>query len=135
MSERANYVPSPPALFRLRLFGDTVHRLIGQRAYLVGSVLTRREHRDIDVRIMLADDTFERVFGTDADWRTNGSLTLANMALSALAREMSGLNVDCQIQQRSDANERDGDRQRQPLMFPSTTPYVERWSEGDGGAS
>lgn len=123
MSDRANYVPSPPALFRLRLFGDAVKRLIGERPYLVGSVLTRRDHRDIDVRIMLADETFDRAFGADEDWRTNGSLMLANMALSALAKEMSGLEVDCQIQRRSQANA-DETGQRHPLMFPHAEPYV-----------
>ena len=124
---RANYMPSPPALFRLRLFGEAVHRHIGVRAYLVGSVLGRRDYRDIDVRIMLDDDTFQRVFGADGLWITNGALTLANMALSALAREMTGLDIDCQIQRLSDANAEYGDRQRQPLMLPIRTPYVERF--------
>lgn len=123
MSDRANYIVSPPALFRLRLFGDAVRRLTGERAYLVGSVLHRRDHRDIDVRIMLNDPTFERMFGGDGNWVTNGSLTLANMALSALAKEISGLEVDCQIQRTSDANA-EYDFQRQPLMFPHTEPCV-----------
>lgn len=124
MTDRANFLPSPPALFRLRLFGDAVYRLTGQRAYLVGSVLDRRDYRDVDVRIMLDDETFERCFGGDGLWITNGGLTLANMALSALAREATGLDVDCQVQRTSDANAVDGDKQRQPLMFPPTTPYV-----------
>lgn len=124
MSERSNYMPSPPALFRLRLFGEAVHTLIGQRAYLVGSVLTRPDHRDIDVRIMLDDETFERTFGGNGLWITNGSLTLANMALSALAREMAGLEIDCQIQRASDANSEYGGTAREPLRLPTTKPYV-----------
>ena len=124
MSDRANYMPSPPALFKLRLFGDAVYRLTGARAWLVGSVLHRRDHRDIDVRIMLDDETFERVFGGDGLWVTNGSLTLANMALSALAHEMTGLEIDCQIQRTSDANAVYGDQQRQPLRLPRTEPYT-----------
>lgn len=124
MSDRANYMPSPAALFRLRIFGDTVHRLIGKRAYLVGSVLHRRDHRDIDVRIMLDDDTFERTFGGNGLWITNGSLTFANMALSALAREMTGLDIDCQFQRLSDANAEYGRKPREPLMFPRTEPYT-----------
>jgi hypothetical protein len=74
---------------------------------------------------MLDDDTFERVFGADGLWVTNGGLQLANMALSALARELSGLDVDCQVQRRSDANTQYGSERREPLMFPSTTPYVQ----------
>ena len=126
MAEKAysNYMPSPPALFKLRLFGDAVARLIGERPYLVGSVLTRPDHRDIDVRIMLDDATFERVFGGDGLWVTNGSLTLANMALSAMAREMTGLEIDCQIQRKSDANAVYGSERRQPLALPRTEPYV-----------
>lgn len=76
---------------------------------------------------MLDDDTFQRVFGADGLWVTNGGLTLANMALSALARQQTGLDIDCQVQRISDANAVDGHKQRQPLMFPSTTPYVERF--------
>lgn len=129
--QRANYIVSPPALFRLRLFGDAVHRLIGVRAYMVGSVLHRRDHRDVDVRIMLNDPEFERLFGGDGLWVTNGSLTLANMALSALAKEISGLEVDCQIQRTSDANAVDGDKQRQPLLLPHTEPYVRVLREDD----
>lgn len=125
---RANYMPSPPALFKLRLFGETVRRLTGATAYLVGSVLDRPDYRDVDVRIMVDDDTFARLFGADGLWITNGGLTLGNMALSALARELTGLDVDCQVQRMSDANAVDGDKQRQPLMFPTTTPYVERFA-------
>ena len=121
---RSNYMPSPPALFKLRLFGDAVRRLIGATPYLVGSVLHRLDHRDVDVRIMLDDATFERVFGGDGLWVTNGSLTLANMALSAMAREMTGLEVDCQIQRKSDANAVYGGETRQPLRLPGTEPYV-----------
>lgn len=115
---RANFIVSPPALFRLRLFGDAVYRATGVRAYLVGSVLTRRDHRDVDVRLMLDDEVFDRLFGDEANWVQNGGLALANIALSALAREISGLDVDCQIQRTTDANDEYGSEQRQPLLFP-----------------
>jgi hypothetical protein len=121
---RINHLPSPPAVFKLRLFGETVQRLTGNTAYLVGSVLERADYRDVDVRLMLDDETFERTFGGDGLWISNGGLTLANMALSALAREMTGLDVDCQVQRLSDANTEYGERQRQPLLFPPTTPYT-----------
>jgi hypothetical protein len=124
MSERFNYLRSPSALFRLRQFGEAVYNLIGERAYLVGSVLDRPDFRDVDVRIMLDDEIFERTFGGDGLWVTNGSLTLANMALSAMAREMTGLDVDVQIQRTSDANTVYGKHKRHPLMLPHTTPYV-----------
>lgn len=119
---RVNYLPSPAALYRLRLFGEQVSRLIDETPYMVGSVLDRPDYRDVDVRIMLDDKRFERWFGKDGLWITNGPLTLANMALSAWAREITGLDVDCQFQRQSDANSEYGDHKRQPLGFPHTDP-------------
>lgn len=120
---RVNYVPSPAALFKLRTFGEHIRRLIDETPYMVGSVLERPDYRDIDVRILLDDERFEQWFGGDGLWITNGPLTLANMALSAMAREITGLDVDCQYQRMSDANSQYGEHQRQPLMFPPTDPY------------
>lgn len=117
LSNRANFLPSPFALFKLCQFGDVIRRLTGCTPYLVGSVLTRRDYRDVDVRIILGEETFERLFGGNVDWRTNRELTLANMALSALAREMTGLDVDCQVQRIDDANTEHG--QRHALFSPS----------------
>lgn len=129
---RSNYIPSPAALFRLRMFGATVKRLTGWHPYLVGSVLKRRDHRDVDVRIMLDDAEFERIFGGDGLWITNGGLTLANMALSALAKEITGMEVDCQIQRTSDANAEYGGEKRQPIfMWPPTSPYMPVRAEDD----
>lgn len=121
---RSNYLPSPQAMFKLRLFGETVLRLTGEQPYLVGSVLVSPAYRDVDVRVMLEDDVFERTFGGDGLWVSNGGLTLANMALSALAQQMTGLPVDCQVQRLSDANTLYGHHLRHPLLWPPTTPYV-----------
>lgn len=112
---RVNYLPSPLALFKLRLFGSMVHDLLGEHAYLVGSVLERPDFRDVDVRILLEDEDFARIFGDEDSWITNPALRLANMAMSALARELTGLEVDCQFQQTSEANAHN-DGQRQPLI-------------------
>lgn len=117
LSTRANFLPSPFALFKLRQFGDVIRRLAGETPYLVGSVLSRRDYRDVDVRIILDEDAFERLFGGDVDWRTNPALTLANMALSALAREMTALDVDCQVQRIDNANTEIG--QRHALFSPT----------------
>jgi len=122
--DRFNYLPSPKALFKLRLFGEVVEKLIGETPYIVGSALDKPDFRDVDVRIMLEDEAFERIFGGDGLWITNGALTLANMALSALAREISGLEIDCQIQRLTDANAEYGGHKRQPLGLPHTEPYV-----------
>jgi hypothetical protein len=108
---RATFLPSPLALFKLRLFGQIVHDALHATACLVGSVLRTPDYRDVDVRIMLDDQRFTRIFGDNGVWVANGPLTLANMALSALARDITGSQVDCQIQRRSDAP----DEPRQPL--------------------
>lgn len=117
--DRANYLPSPLALFKLDVFGGLVRELIGDVPYLVGSVHHKPDYRDVDIRIMLDDERFEAIFGGDGLWITNDALKLFNMALSALAREMTGLEIDCQFQRRSDANKEYGGEPRRPLMHPS----------------
>ena len=112
MADRVNYLPSPLALFRLRAFGDIVWDALGEHAYMVGSVLERPDYRDVDVRIMLDDADMARIFGENPDWVNNPALRLANMALSALAKELTGLEVDCQLQQQTEANQSWGGRRR-----------------------
>ena len=73
----------------------------GCRPYLVGSVRDRADFRDVDVRLILADDEFDHLFaGKPHLWSY-----LCSTICDRLQRE-TGLPVDFQIQRRTEANEK-----------------------------
>lgn len=106
MSEKhyADYIASPLARFKLNWFGVVAYEAFDSCPYLVGSALKRRDHRDVDVRVILMDDDFLLRFGLQTDWRSNRALKAMNLAFSALGQEMTGLPVDFQVEQMTDAN-------------------------------
>jgi hypothetical protein len=70
----------------------------GRPPYLVGSALTDRDYRDVDVRMMLDDDMFAAMFGNPR-W-----LALANAAMSEWLVQSTGLPIDFQFQDTTKAN-------------------------------
>lgn len=104
-----------PALLHLEQFGSYVWDAFGHPPLLVGSSMRRKRWRDVDVRLVLPNSEYCRVFrldpveGADFDevaardhWNAGThrcpiwvSLCLA---YSALAKQMTGLPVDFQIQ-------------------------------------
>lgn len=73
--------------------------------YLVGSAMEHRQWRDVDVRLMLADEDYEKHgFGNPSDAMLNPKWAALIMAFSALGRHMTGLPIDFQIDQMSYAN-------------------------------
>lgn len=114
---RATYL-SPPDFRRLdwacRPVADAFHKPV----YLVGSVMTRADFRDVDLRLILNDDVIERMFGADGRYGTPerptpaGLWQLMNVALSDLIAQAANLRapVDFQIQSRTEANETRGVR-------------------------
>ena len=93
---RATYL-SPPDLYRLDAACVPLREAFGT-PYLVGSVLRRRDFRDVDVRLLLQDDDFDRQFPSSA------RLKVLNAAVSALLRDATGLPVDFQFQRQAEAN-------------------------------
>ena len=65
--ERANYVAAP-AYFNLNQACVVVNRALnpfgGFGCYLVGSSLYRKDHRDVDVRFLMSDEGYDRMFRT-----------------------------------------------------------------------
>lgn len=88
----------------------------GDCPYLVGTAGLGGEsgYRDVDVRLMLDDDEFAAVCPTKARWE------LLCLAISAYLSERTGLPVDFQIQRVAEANERFGNRPRNPLGMGRT---------------
>jgi len=88
----------------------------GGPPYLVGTAGLggADSYRDVDVRLMLDDDEFAEVCPTLARWE------LLCVAISAYLSERTGLPVDFQIQRTREANERYGDKPRNPLGMGRT---------------
>ena len=79
--------------------------------YVVGSCLERADWRDIDVRMIMSDKAFCRLFpnallGHGAAWEFDPRWTLMTVAISNWLRAQTGLPVDFQFQPMSFANEK-----------------------------
>lgn len=99
-----------PAGALLDLFGSVVWDAFGEPPFLVGSACTSKAWRDVDVRLILRDEEFAAMFGSFPPPH-GGKWAALCMAFSALGKQMTGLPVDFQIQQMTDANEKyDGPR-------------------------
>lgn len=72
--------------------------------YLVGSALDRADYRDVDVRVILADEVYDRWFGVYNTDRTNPLWSLLSSSISLQLRQMTGLPIDFQLQQFTAAN-------------------------------
>lgn len=99
-------VGMPQALF-LEEFGSQVWHAFGTPPYLVGSALKAKTWRDVDVRLILSDEAWEAWrFGdpTPSKAMCNGRWVALCLAFSALGKQMTGLPIDFQIQQRTHAN-------------------------------
>ncbi len=108
-----------PAGIWLAKFGAIVTDYFGGVPYQVGSSLDRKDWRDVDVRLILDDDEFDRLFdakrlGRNAN--SNPKLSAVTLAFSALGQQMTGLPIDFQIQPQSWANEKYGGQPRSALM-------------------
>lgn len=106
--KRANYVPAP-AMFNLnaacRLINDALGNKFG--CYLVGSSLHKREYRDVDVRYIMDDADFDRMFpgATPGPYLMHPYWALLCTSVSTWLRQQTGLPVDFQIQRQTQANE------------------------------
>jgi hypothetical protein len=88
-----------------------VRRAFGHPAYLVGTAGAgdAAAYRDVDVRLMLDDEEFAVACPARARWE------LLCVAIGAYLSERTGLPVDFQIQRTREANERYGDKVRNPV--------------------
>jgi hypothetical protein len=96
-----------PAQLYLHEFGSKVWDAFGHPPYLVGSVLTSKAWRDVDVRLMLEDAEYEMMFPGVKDFHAEHDcpkwIALC-LAFSALGEKMTGLPIDFQVQRRDEAN-------------------------------
>lgn len=105
-----------PAMIHLDDFGAMIRGAFGEFAYLVGSAARGKQWRDVDVRVILPDTTYDAMFGRlERPPRANPRWAATCAAFSELARQRTGLPVDFQFQRQSEANELFGGGVRVPL--------------------
>jgi len=69
--------------------------------YLVGSVTETPDYRDVDLRVILSDEEFDRLFdGRVLLW------SLICLSIGQYLATVTGLPIDFQIQRRAEANEK-----------------------------
>ncbi len=96
-----------PAGIWLTKFGVIVRDYFGHVPYHVGSSLSSKQWRDVDVRLILPDDEFDALFGGPGrSAETDPKLGAITLAFAALGQQMTGLPIDFQIQPQSWANEK-----------------------------
>ena len=98
--------------------------MLGYGTYHVGSSLTRPDYHDVDLRCILPDDEFDRLFGDFHPDRPNGLLHFLNAAVSEWIARRTQLPIDFQFQKASEANEkykgpRNGVGHERPAAFTS----------------
>lgn len=110
-----------PAALHLDAYAREVNDAFGHIPYLVGTAAQGKRWRDVDIRLILPDDEFDRLFpdATHPGGRHkipgNALWALMCTALSDLARSRTGLPVDFQIQRQSEANRKYPNGPRIPL--------------------
>lgn len=107
--QRASYLTTAQ-FHRLNNECLPIARAFRGRTYLVGSSSERADFRDVDVRVILDDDEFDRRFG--------GNLFLWSLlchSVSEVLTRAMEMQVDFQIQRRTEASENFGHLSRNPI--------------------
>ncbi len=108
---RANFIGAPEG-YNLNNVAAILNEAFGLHNYLVGSALTTRDFRDVDIRCILDDADFDRLFGPAKNYSTNAFWSLICSAISEWISNRTNLKIDFQIQRQTDANNQyDGKRQ------------------------
>ena len=135
---RANWLPSPH-FYSLNQACYLINKAFrgGFGCYLVGSSLERRDYRDVDVRLILDDAEYERIFRAPGDGAAGGWVnplwSLLCTSLSLWLRQQTELPVDFQIQSMTNANAtHDGKRSALGIFldYPGERPTDVAAAEG-----
>jgi len=136
VNQKVSYVGAP-AIFELTQCCQQINDAFGHYGcYLVGSSLARPDWRDVDVRFIMADDEFAKLFPAvenvkgrnseswvSGNWEFDPRWLLLNVSISQWLRSVTGLPVDFQIQPQTHANARHkGPRHALGLRFAKPEP-------------
>jgi hypothetical protein len=106
--KKASYVGAP-AVFALEQCCQIINDSFGgYGCYLVGSALERQDWRDVDVRYILQDAEFQKLFPNAHEhcWEQDPRWLLLTVSISAWLSKVTGLPVDFQFQPQSHANDK-----------------------------
>jgi hypothetical protein len=121
-NHKVSYVGAP-AIFALDHACQSLTKAFGGfGCYLVGSAITRPDHRDVDVRYILPDEEFGALFPDahyeHATFQHDVRWLIINMAIADWLKKQSGLTVDFQFQPQTWANKNHkGQRQALGLRY------------------
>ena len=87
--------------------------------YLVGTANLRGPYRDVDVRLILWDDSYDRM---QAIHRAEG-MAFLGLAIGEYLAARTGLPIDFQIQRQTEANESHSGGMRNPLGIRNLLNY------------
>lgn len=120
MGERARYLLTTEVEL-LRAWGRELRGLFDEMPYLVGSALQHKDYRDVDVRIILDDDEYDKIV-----WMINPRVL--NLMMSLWGQRATGMPIDCQIQRMTEANEEFGELPRDPIGIG--VRLLDDWNKG-----
>lgn len=125
--KRFCWIPAP-ASFNLNMACVAVNKAFsgeGYGCYLVGSALHKRDYRDVDVRFIMKDASWARLFGADRAScpHLHPLWSLLCTSIACWLQKQTGLPVDFQIQQCGAASAEFPDLPRYPLgVFTDPVP-------------
>lgn len=125
MSTRVNYLTTEQD-FALEVACATLEAA-GLNVYLVGSVLTRADWRDVDLRCIDLDGHLKFITESRVLKR------LLNAAMSAWLRERTGLPIDFQFQDMAEANKYDGKRTARGILIECEAAQDQAARQNDKG--
>lgn len=93
----------------------------GDICYLVGSATQKRDFRDVDVRLIICDEKWTALFGSQNNGEVVPFWSLVCTSISEYLTNRTGLKIDFQIQSMTQANgPMHGNKARVPLaIYPS----------------
>lgn len=105
--DRSNYLPAPHFFLLNQACAALNDAFGGVHCYLVGSSLYKREYRDVDVRCILDDEHFDRLFpGAGSAPQRHALWSVMCSSIALMLRQQTDLPIDFQIQRCTQANER-----------------------------
>jgi hypothetical protein len=107
-----------PATGLLEAWGRQLFEAFGEMPYVCGTSFYGKNWRDVDVRIMLDDEKWLRLIGTDPDDKTyqhGATWNALCISISLWGQKVTGLPIDFQFQPWARAIERYGDYPRNAI--------------------
>jgi len=112
-----------PGTMLLEMWAQQLRDAFDSMPYLVGSAFQGKNWRDVDVRILLDDDEWERLLGPlTHDYQRGARWAVLCTAISIWGQQATGLPIDFQFMPRDLANE------HHPFMRNAIGLKYHRWA-------